>query len=432
MRTNLPGVATRSDGATLGIPLGILFGALILLYLVVPFGQVGALRDVLAIVVMLATLFVARFQWRALPLLLPMAMWIGWCALSAMWSIDPYATLKATGRDWVLGAGVFYGAWLLAQSPARYRRLVLAATVGLLLLAGLSVALFFMAPPGAEVTHELRQGLFRFYPGVGVASTYAAFLLPLGLVWLGRPSLARLAWVLVFVAAAVAVGIVAKNRMFWLVMMIAFCGAVVLAWRDYSSRQRVFSVVALMVFLAIAGALFLNTLEERSGTSVEADTVLVERSFVDDPRLTAWGYWLDKAAESPLRGNGYGKKQLKQVHTPEGRARIASVGEALLTHAHNLVIDIALQTGMVGLALFFWLIATLVRAYWQRRSDGDAEVRCVALAGLLLVLMLFGKNFTDDFFENPMTLVFWASAGLLLGRMHAPTASALDSAPASV
>jgi len=412
MRFTLPPLVAR--------PSAVLFGALFALLLVVPFGQLGSLRNVLASAVLIATLAVVRSRWRSLPLLLPMALWIGWCALSAAWSFEPYYSLKATYLDWVLGAGVFYGAMQLTQSPGRYCQLMVAATAALILLAGLSIALLMFAPPGAEVAHELRTGLFRYYPGVGVASTCAAFLLPLCLVWLGRPSAIKLVWFIVFVAAAMAVGMVAKNRMFWLAMIFAYCGTFVLAWPNRSSRSRLFSALALMAMVVVAGSLLLKTVVDRSGQQVAADAVLLEKSFVDDPRLKAWGYWLAKAAESPLIGNGYDKKQLKQMHSPAAQARIVSVDQALLTHAHNLSIDILLQTGMIGLALFLWLVGSLARGFWHSRADPDAVIRYAALAGLLLIMVMFAKNFTDDFFENPMILVFWSAAGLLIGRLHAP------------
>jgi O-antigen ligase len=85
----------------------------------------------------------------------------------------------------------------------------------------------------------------------------------------------------------------------------------------------------------------------------------------------------------------------------------------LLTHAHNLFLDVVLQVGVVGLAVFCWLLAALAREAWRARDLGQWRAGAALAA---LVVALVAKNLTDDFMDHAVVIAFWGYAGLLLGR----------------
>jgi O-antigen ligase len=84
-------------------------------------------------------------------------------------------------------------------------------------------------------------------------------------------------------------------------------------------------------------------------------------------------------------------------------------------HGHNLVLDLLLEVGIVGLALWLWLHYEVVRLAWQRaRRGGDREKAWAASAvGLLLALLV--KNSTNDLDVYGNAILFWMLMGAILG-----------------
>ena len=84
-------------------------------------------------------------------------------------------------------------------------------------------------------------------------------------------------------------------------------------------------------------------------------------------------------------------------------------------HGHNLILDLLLEVGVVGLALWLWLHYEVVRLAWQRaRQAGDREKAWAAVA-VSLVLALLTKNSTNDLAIYGNAILFWALMGATLG-----------------
>ena len=88
-------------------------------------------------------------------------------------------------------------------------------------------------------------------------------------------------------------------------------------------------------------------------------------------------------------------------------------GHPLLRHAHNTLVDIALELGIAGLAAFVALLLALSRHYW--RFLRDPAVAPLGIIGLALIAGFLTKNLTDDFLHRHNALVFWALNAMLLG-----------------
>ena len=67
----------------------------------------------------------------------------------------------------------------------------------------------------------------------------------------------------------------------------------------------------------------------------------------------------------------------------------------------------AAETGLLGLALFAWLVAV---ALYVSRGSAAASVPCRARAGVVLVAIAVHSLFYSAFFEDPMV---WALLGLM-------------------
>lgn len=341
--------------------------------------------------------------------------WIAICAASLAWSVDPAYTageIKPELGYGVLAFLVFFVA--AAADRARWPKWWAFALAGTALaFAGRLLQDF---GPFALEQHEVDAG-------AGPYSTHLVLLLPLvfALDWpppWGRGARMRaLALALcLFLAAAWYTG----NRIVW----IAFGAQLMVAiatWGKVSAtpRERAVMLRRLAVIAAVAFAVaFAASVAERYQRNLLHDTG-VPAGLEHDlrPKLweTAWGAF----REAPWLGHGFGREVLASTFsplTPKG------VNHPEIRHAHDTLIDVALQVGMLGLAAFIALLLALARHYAAMLRD--AELAPLGIMGLALVVGFVVKNVTDDFLHRQNALVFWALNAMLLGLARSRPAAA--------
>ncbi|TMI06686.1 MAG: hypothetical protein E6H40_14375 [Betaproteobacteria bacterium] len=187
------------------------------LFVILPFAHVSALRSLLSLAAaILVTVILVRE--RRLPPLpaWPMAAWIALGAASALWSADPGVTLHDVLYDMLLPAAVFLAAWRMAADVGAFDRARWAACGGVLCLAAIVVQVLAAGRPAATFMPDA-NGLSRIYywPGVGVASTFAALIVPFALLSILSSRRAERYAGAVVLAAAITVGMVSQNRIVW-------------------------------------------------------------------------------------------------------------------------------------------------------------------------------------------------------------------------
>ena len=331
------------------------------------------------------------------------AAWVLLAAASTAWSVRPAYTLSELRPELAYPVITFAVFFLAASEPSRWRVWRDA------LLAG-AAALFL-----AEFAREsLGSGNTRtWYGGPGSYSTHLALLAPLvlALAWprpwgAGRGTGALAAAFLVLFAAAWFTG----NRIVWAAFFVSIAVAA-LAWRRAGGlassaprrawRLAVPAAIAILVFFAASVA-------ERSERLWPGRSDLAA-SVTGDLRPRLWAVGLAKLGERPVLGHGFGREILAEAFLPETPGN----GHPPVTHAHNTFIDVALQLGLAGLAVFLWVLAALAREYLALLRQG-ATAGAGAL-GLAILAGYFTKNLTDDFLYRHNALVFWALNGMLLG-----------------
>lgn len=92
-------------------------------------------------------------------------------------------------------------------------------------------------------------------------------------------------------------------------------------------------------------------------------------------RLTNWSRTIDQIAEHPLVGTGPGTFRLET----ESRSQ-----PVIVIHAHNEYLQVASETGVVGLAGVMVAIGMLAYAVWRRRRQA-AAVAAIASGGAFLL-----------------------------------------------
>ena len=126
-------------------------------------------------------------------------------------------------------------------------------------------------------------------------------------------------------------------------------------------------------------------------------------------RLSLWRASADMLRHNPVFGGGLSgfSRSLDPYRDPTNAER--------LIYPHNIVLNFWSETGLLGLAAFFWLCASVVRASVPGIRAGS-WVRVVSI-GILGVLVAFGVHGLADvpYFKNDQALAFWALLGIQLG-----------------
>lgn len=119
-------------------------------------------------------------------------------------------------------------------------------------------------------------------------------------------------------------------------------------------------------------------------------------------RLAVYTYWLPKLFISPIHGVGVGIPSLQyylQLYpVPQS---LLEVDIGMKTHAHNLLLDIALTQGFVGVLIFVFVLIYLIWNTLQNR------VNPLRYTFLYMIVVIFSKFMVDDRFEAHMMIVFW-------------------------
>ena len=121
--------------------------------------------------------------------------------------------------------------------------------------------------------------------------------------------------------------------------------------------------------------------------------------------------------EHPLLGRGYDNPAIGEI--------FASRFEApwfrnYVHHPHNVVLNHALQMGVTGALVILILFGALAWTFFSRLPLAGLA-RLAGLCGVALVVGVFLRNMTDDFFSRHTVQFFGAVAGMLLGlATHRP------------
>lgn len=308
---------------------------------------------------------------------------------SAAWASYPSASLRRSAA--LLGTtlfGLYFGARFTPEQQVR----LLGWAYGLIVVSCFVMALAFPAYGINHTYHEgAWQGAFIHKNTHGKAMVVGLMLFLVLAASLPR----RRRWVAVAGAVGSAALIVLSRSV--TAMVLSACLAMV--YGLLRARRRLDSTLvatAGLVVVVVGGAAVLSL-----AVNAEAATTALGRDVTLTGRTVLWAVALQFIGEAPLLGHGYASFWLGPVG-PSG-AIWRMVGWEV-PHAHNGMLDLALDLGIVGVALFAWVFgSTLMRSY-------RLFVRHVNPAGawpLVVVLITTLYNTT----ENTLLVrnsIYWA------------------------
>ena len=347
---------------------------------------------------------------------LPVFPWVrsaGWavglasCAvLSAALADDRTAAVKQVG---VLLGGMLLAFAVLAVierfEDLRVLEQAIVAVGGVICAAALPSADDLQATYAGAVVDNRATSIFRDPNELG-AFAGVVLVVSCGL-WLagGRR------WERVLAAAGGALAfsalLLSLSRGAWFGTTVAIVGLLVLL---PGMRRR----IGLMVLAAFAASALLLAVAPGSPAKVAEErlgTLASPGSNPNELRPLAWRLARDLIVEHPVLGIGPGGFP--------AAAEVAGRGEVSgALHAHNVLLTVGAEGGIVGMVLLLGLSISLATSTWRGvRSDPavDAEKACL-LAGPAAALLVFvGQGLVDFTFRNAsLLLLAWFLVGLVM------------------
>jgi len=322
-----------------------------------------------------------------------------WGAVSALWSVDPLRSLAVSLRL----AGLSFVGLALASAAGL---VVKTRRLGLLLITGMALGVATVAievASGGWLNSLLSDRAFWPTQLNQASISFALLILPASatLLCLGQPIMATL------LAAAVAatvyglVGTAAKAVLvFGLVMGL-------LLYRARPVLARV--ALAVSVLAIITAPLTFARLERLPGLGETADSFKISAGH----RLLIWSFAGDRIAERPLTGWGLDSSRA----IPGGGEPIRPGETWMPLHPHNAALQVWLELGAPGAALF----ALMVAIAWGVVARVEWPPLFAAAAGAGLAIALLGCFTTYGIWQEwwLATLAFSLFLVLVMGRLSA-------------
>ncbi len=332
-----------------------------------------------------------------------------WGALSAAWSIDP-------GRSLVLEmrlAGLFLAALALAAAASR---IAAPRRVALFLFAGTAIGIAL-----ALCDLESAGGLSRYVSIRGFAAPrlnqiavwLALLLLPASalLICRGHALPALLAAAGMAATLATLEGTAAKSAL----LLSLPVAALVYFWRGAVARI----AAALSILLILSAPLTLPRLARLPALFAAAD------SFKDSAghRLLIWSFTGDRIAERPYAG--WGLDAARAI--PGGKDEIRPAQNWLPLHPHDAALQLWLELGAPGAALF----ALLVGLLWLRLAETPWPRLYAAAAGgslaAALAVAFAGWGIWQEWWLGTLGLALFAV--MAMARAAAPPSAGATPLP---
>lgn len=217
----------------------------------------------------------------------------------------------------------------------------------------------------------------------------------------------RWGWLLATALVGVVL-VLAGSRASWIsyALVVLFSG-----WRLLGGKRMVLVMLAGMVGMVVLGIgspqvreRFARTEMALNGGAGGIDQALSGRSQI-------WGAALCMLREHPVNGVGVREFRHAYPHCDPSPGKIAAWGGEPALHAHQIVLEVLAETGVLGLLLWIAGAAMAIRAWIYASPAARDRARPAALA---LATTVFPLNTHLAFYST-----FWGGVAVLLAALYA-------------
>lgn len=389
----------------------IMRGSLIAYLLVMTIPHTAALRSTLMVLSILGlivrSVITKKSPIRSTPLDIPILIYAGIIILKSFISIDQGYSLTALRKEFVYQMIFFYLTVAAMNSPRYTRRVLFMLMVTVTLVAGVGLLGYLtgeMIKEGRATSFFNSFGLAAFFTSMVMPVALSRFLCTRG--WRRTTAVAVLFLCLGFM-------LVTMSRGAWISSLLA---VMILA----TLKDRRMLVVLLIGVISAPWFLPPDIIER--ATSIPKIFSLEENESFGD-RIWMWRSAIQMIKDRPVLGAGYGNRVFQRMYPdyifPQSSGMI-------FENAHNLYLQIVVETGLLGLMSFFLILGVLfwlIFKQFRKKPLPMIESQLLGIAGSYAVFLTF--SFTTFRYENEVGILFWILAGCVvsLHRSRFPLAS---------
>ena len=324
------------------------------------------------------------------------------CLVSSALSDSP---LHAVGKTiaWIrfplyAAAAAFW----LATTPARQRAILTACATGALVLCGILLVELLMEPG--------KSRLYGLYgdpkPGGYLAKMTMPVVAVLVIVSASMP-IRRGLFVLSLPFAIFLFTVCTGERVHTALVGLALCLAVLV------TGIRIRRIVVLAV-IGIVALFALTQLHPSIKDRFIGDSKTTIYDFFSSPYWRAMRPGVIGFFQNPITGIGVHMHETICPDLPEQRHRLPGSTQCL-NHVHQHYVQLAEETGIVGLLSGIVMILTIIHTCWKARVVAPwSENRSLRRAAWITPVVLFFPQFNADFFGQWNNLFVWFALGLAL------------------
>ena len=364
-----------------------------------------------------------RFRFGALEAF--MAAYLAWNVASMIWPHDLPATLPGTGqsisvyRFILTGTAVPFLAFVVGRAVYRRQSQVTPVLMAVVLLAGfsgLTAVVQFYGPASLVWPRYILEspvwpgravGIFN-QPAVNGLLMVAGFVIAMLVIRQGSTSLTTRVVALLCAGACVPGIYLTYTRAVWLVFGVSllFCAVFAAGAR----AGFVVTLVGALLFLGLNWATFTSS-DRRSGGVGSTDELFDRLNTIET------SFWAIR--EKPLLGWGIGRFTQVNTYYHQVWAQSVSFARGYGISSHENELGIAVELGLLGLALWLavlvLLVVRLTRAARVLPADG-LYGRALALLALTVLATYLVCGFTIDLrYHDFANLIVFLLAGIAIG-----------------
>jgi O-antigen ligase len=195
---------------------------------------------------------------------------------------------------------------------------------------------------------------------------------------------------------------------------------IVLLWWAPFRRFAGVLLLALALF-SVFNAKALTRSQEFSLVSKRLETV-TKFSQTSGSRIEIYRKVPQMVADHPFLGVGMGNFAVASPHYG-----LRDIGGAAFEHAHDAVFTMAVETGLIGLAVFLWLIYLIARTAGRALRNRGSPHFPLALASSSALLGIAGASISDvPYRTNAITAVLFLHIGALVAFERASLTTPRD------
>ncbi len=354
-----------------------------------------------------------RFLFTSTSVSLPILLFTLVAGMSVLTAVDPRYSLQEFIGEWLTGLFLFY----LTVNNVRQDHMKY--ILGALLLANLVMVTYglydFFRAGGQFFGYQIRAK--SLHSGFGTFSTYLVTAIPylLTAFFLIKRPLHR--WLLLILLALNYSSLyLTHSRGAWIpgALLLLLAG-----WK-FTSRN-VFLPILLTAGVCLLvlspPTVFWHT------TPVHGPGAPAGKIETANVRWEAVKFSMNQIAEHPFRMIGFGRRSFVK----EFQDFYLKYEGSLIWHAHNTFLNLALQTGIQGFALFCLLLYGLIKHFYARvKQQEPVHLLFFTQATLWMIIAFLIRNLSDDFFVDDSALLFWflVGAGMAIDKRSKVNVSA--------